>query len=59
MLELLAGITTIEQVKKDFEKYRPKGRGRPKKIEGVQIPENFGGVQLLEHLGSVQILDKI
>ena len=30
LLELLAGITTIEQVKEDFELYRPKNRGRPR-----------------------------
>jgi len=30
LLELLAGITTIEEVKKDFESYKPKNRGRPR-----------------------------
>lgn len=33
ILELLAGITTIEQVKADFESYRPKKPGRPRTKE--------------------------
>lgn len=36
LLELMAGITTIEQVKKDFETYRPKSRGRPRLREVQQ-----------------------
>jgi hypothetical protein len=33
ILELIAGITTLEQVKQDFENCRPKKRGRPRTKE--------------------------
>lgn len=41
LLELLAGVTTLEQVKEDFESYRPRKRGRPKKIETKNVTENL------------------